>query len=493
LVEERAGNNVGPKAGSGHWLEEMGIQELQGMMEAGDLTAGDLVLAYYDRIARYDKGDPGLNTILELNPDALHIAGALDLERRRQGPRGLLHGVPVLVKDNIDTADKMHTSAGSQALANSHAREDSHLAAKLREAGAIILGKANMTEWANFMTHNMPNGYSSRGGQVLNPYGPGVHDVGGSSSGSGAAVAANLVMAAIGTETSGSILSPAGSNSIVGIKPTVGLISRRGVIPISQNQDTAGPMARTVTDAAILLGALTGVDPRDPATFTSRQRHHNDYTGFLDPAGLKGARLGVPRIVVEGAPDGVREVFTRAVEAFETEGATLIHIEGEAPDLKTRSLVYEFKPCINAYLGGLAPEVPVHSLAEVIEFNSRDPKNRLKHGQTILIASENTSGTLTEPEYLEGKIRELRLSQREGIDRWMAQDNLDALVFPHNYGAAIAAKAGYPSITVPGGYTAEGKPVGITFTAGAYAEPALVSLAYGFEQATAFRCPPRLG
>ncbi len=290
-------------------VEEVGIVELQQMMTSGRLTSRDLVKAYMARIALYDRGGPVLNSVLELNPEALFIADALDLERIRKGARGPLHGVPILVKDNIDTGDMMHTSAGSLALANSYAREDSFVAKKLREAGAVILGKANMTEWANMMTDDMPAGYSSRGGQVKNPYGSHIYEAGGSSSGSAVSVAASLVAASIGTETSGSILNPAFRDSIVGIKPTVGLVSRTGVIPISHIQDTPGPLGRTVEDAVIVLGAIVGVDEHDAATHSSEGRTYTDYTRFLDKEGLKGARIGIARAFVERAEEEHRSVF----------------------------------------------------------------------------------------------------------------------------------------------------------------------------------------
>ncbi len=477
-------------------LEEASIDQLQGAMAEGRLTAKQLVLMYLERIARYDKAGPCLNSILEINPDAIHVAGALDRERERSGPRGPLHGIPVLVKDNIDTADKMHTSAGSMALANSYASEDSFVASQLRKAGAIILGKANMTEWANFMTHNMPNGFSSRGGQVLNPYGPGKFDVGGSSSGSGSAVAANLVAAAIGTETSGSILSPASSNSLVGIKPTVGLVSRYGIIPIAHSQDTAGPMARTVRDAALVLGAIVGCDERDPVTATSLGRYHTDYTRFLNRDGLRGARIGIPRPIYYERLDEERlQIMNRAIAALQDAGAVIVDpvtFPAAKEKFDSTVLVYEFKPNLNAYLQRLSSQVPVHSLAEVIEFNNSHAELALKHGQTLLTASEEKSGTLTEPEYISARLRDLRLCQGQGIDFALKEYELDALLFPANWGAGVAARAGYPSITVPGGYTAEGRPLGITFTASAYSEPTLIRLGYAYEQATGNRRPPKL-
>ncbi|QUL98130.1 MAG: amidase [Candidatus Fermentithermobacillus carboniphilus] len=480
------------ETGKAIFLEEATVETLQRMMDDGDLTSFELVMGYLERIAAYDKSGPRLNSVLEINPDALHIAEAMDRERARKGPRGPLHGIPVLLKDNIDTGDKMHTSAGSLALAGSYAPEDSFVARRLREEGAVILGKANMTEWANFMTDNMPNGYSSRGGQVLNPYGPGKHDVGGSSSGSAAAVAANLVTLAVGTETSGSILNPASANSIVGIKPTVGLISRSGIIPIAHSQDTAGPLARTVTDAAILLGALVGVDARDPATWSSEGRYFRDYTQFLHPDGLKGSRLGIPRSTFEKLGDDRLPLMDAALEALKDAGAELVDIEMPEAPKDITVLTYEFKSDLNAYLRRLDPSVPIHSLKELIEFNEKDPERMLKYGQTLLVASEKTSGTLTEPEYITARARDLYMSRTFGIDRILSTYRLDAIVFPHVFGAAIAAKAGYPSITVPAGYTQAGRPMGITFTAGAYSEPILIRLAYAFEQVTKHRRPPKL-
>ncbi|HET7578854.1 MAG TPA: amidase family protein [Bacillales bacterium] len=476
--------------------EELTITEVQDALEAGKFTAKDLVLMYFERIAAYNQQGPAINAVLEINPDALHIAEALDLEREQKGPRSALHGIPVLLKDNINTGYKQHTSAGSLALAESYAAEDAFVAKKLREAGAVILGKTNLTEWANFMTENMPNGYSSRGGQVLNPYGPGEFDVGGSSAGSGAAVAANLAMLAIGTETSGSILSPSSENSIVGIKPTVGLVSRSGIIPISHSQDTAGPMARTVRDAAIMLNTLADQDESDPATLTSTGQTPNDYTEFLDEQGLQGARIGVVR---NGFFDHLEQpqlaLMEAAIDKMKEKGAEIV----DPADIPTVSeewdlnvLIHEFKAGLNAYLKDLAPGQP-HSLKEVINFNFNRPESALKYGQTLLLASEKTSGTLADTDYVSSRVKDIKLSQEKGIDAVMAEHNLDALLFPANFGAGMPARAGYPSITVPGGYTKEeGQPLGVTFTGQAYSEPTLIKLAYAFEQATKHRVPPEL-
>ncbi|MCP8970733.1 amidase family protein [Ectobacillus ponti] len=475
------------------WLVETTIADLQEALEAGKVTSRDLVLMYMSRISTYDKGENGINSVLELNPDALHIAEALDAERKQRGVRGPLHGIPLLLKDNIDTGDRMHTSAGSLALAEHVAAADSFVAEQLREAGAVLLGKVNMTEWANFMTENMPNGYSSRGGQVKNPYGP--FDVGGSSSGSGASIAANLAAAAIGTETSGSILSPASSNSIVGIKPTVGLVSRSGIIPIAHSQDTAGPMARTVSDAAVVLSALTKQDGKDPATLKNPEPGL-DYTTFLKQDGLQGKRIGISRHTFQYLNEEQLALMEAAIRVLDEQGATVIEdvvIPSETEESNYEVLIYEFKAALNAYLRTVGPRIPVHSLRDVLVFNEQNRKDALKHGQTLLAQSELTSGTLTEPSYMENRERDLYLSQENGIDAALAAHQLDLLVSPHYYGSALPAKAGYPSVTVPAGYTSEGEPLGITFTAGAFTESVLIEAAYAFEQATRHRKPPVLG
>ncbi|MCL6517412.1 amidase [Alicyclobacillus sp.] len=477
------------------WLSRP-VAEIQSGMERGEVTACDLVAACLSRTARYDQAGPGLNAVLEINPDAWHIAEALDLERKTRGPRGPLHGIPVLVKDNIDTGDRMHTSAGSIALKDSYAAKDAFVAKRLRDAGAVILGKGNMTEWANFMTQGMPSGYSSRGGQVKNPYGPGRFDVGGSSSGSGAAVAADLAVMAVGTETSGSILSPSSQNSLVGIKPTVGLVSRSGIIPISHSQDTAGPMAHTVADAATLLQVLMGRDADDPATWRIPADFPHDLTAHLDAGALRGARIGVPRSGVwDKLPASKQAVMEEAIRALRDAGAQVV----DPADIPTVTapwglevLVHEFKPALNAYLGRLAPHVPVHTLADVIAFNLRYADKMLKYGQVWMLEAEKTSGSLTDPAYIRARLRDLRWSRAEGIDRVLSDHGLDALLFPNNLGAGIAAKAGYPSITVPAGYTGEGEPVGATFTGPAFSEPRLIRLAYAFEQFTQARRAPRL-
>jgi amidase len=477
-------------------IEEASITEMQQLMERGEITSKQLVHIYLERIALYDKKGPKINSVLEINPDALDLAEAMDVERKIRGPRGPLHGIPVLLKDNMDTHDKMHTSAGSLALQNSIAPEDAFLVKQLRQSGAVILGKANMTEWANFMTLGMPNGYSSRGGQVLNPYMPDM-DVGGSSSGSGASVACNFTAVAIGTETSGSILSPAGRNSIVGIKPTVGLISRSGVIPISHSQDTPGPMARNVSDAAILLGAMTGIDPADAATLKSEGSYAADYRPFLDQSGLQGARIGIPRYYYGKLSQDEQELMNRAIAVLQEQGAVIVDhvVIHSAEQISHYSLspvlIHEFRKDLNAYLSKLEPYVAVHSLQEVIEFNLKSPEKMLKYGQSILLSSEQTSATLTEPDYILSRLEDIRLSQSEGIDAALNEYSLDSILFPSFGGEGIAAKAGYPSVTVPAGYTSDGLPFGVTFTGTAFSEPQLIKHAYAFEQATHYRVPPR--
>ncbi|HAQ07889.1 MAG TPA: amidase [Bacillus bacterium] len=474
------------------WLPEATIDEMQAKMNSGEMSSHDLVLMYMGRIAAFDKNGPAINSVLELNADALPIAAAMDAERKEKGPRGPLHGIPVLVKDNIDTNDKMHTSAGSLALKDSFAAKDAFVAARLREAGAVILGKTNMTEWANFMANGMKSGYSSRGGQVLNPYGPGTFDVGGSSSGSGASIAANLAAAAVGTETDGSILNPASQNSLVGIKPTVGLVSRSGIIPIAHTQDTAGPMARTVKDAVYLLEAIIGQDPEDSVTMQPQPAfHHND---LFDGQAIKGARVGVSREEYIGKLTEEKErIFQEAVDKLEELGAEVVDVTMPASKAtwSHKVLSYEFKADLNAYLSNLAPHLPVRSLTEVISFNNRNSEQTLKYGQDVLLESEATSGTLTEAEYLDELEYNLYMSREQGIDYGLKEYGVDVILLPMD-GSTIGSRAGYPSVTVPAGYTTEGEPVGITFTGTAFSEPLLIKLAYSFEQATKIRTAPEL-
>jgi amidase len=475
-------------------LHEATILELQATIADGRLTSARLTRHFLERIEAYDRSGPRLNAVLEVNPDALAIAEALDRERASTGSRGPFHGIPVLLKDNIATADRLHTSAGSQALRDVVAPRDAFLVTRLRDAGAVILGKANMTEWANFMTTGMPAGYSSRGGQVVNPYAAS-SSPGGSSSGSAVAVAAGLCAVAVGTETSGSILNPANQNSVVGIKPTVGLVSRSGIIPIATSQDTAGPLARTVADAATLLGALTGVDPLDRATRASRAHAHRDYTAFLDPRGLAGARLGVPRAVFfERLNAGEVAVIDTALRELRDAGAVVVDpaditTAREVTDFRSDVLLYEFKRGLNRYLAGLGARSPITSLRDLIRFNEARPSEMLRFGQVLLLAAQSTGG-LKAPTYRVSRAEDMRLSRTEGIDPVLERAGLDALVFPGATGAAIGARAGYPSIIVPGGYTAEGQPIGLTFLGRAWSEPTLIRLAHAFECAGRHRRPP---
>ncbi len=477
-------------------VEEAAIADILEAITAKTISSRELVLMYLERIAKFDKHGVSINSVAEINPDAIHIAEALDRHMELNGPIGPLHGIPILIKDNINTGDKMHTTAGSLSLSDNYAPEDSFVAKKLRAAGAVILGKTNLTEFANFMTENMPNGYSSRGGQVLNPYGPGKFDVGGSSSGSGAAVACSFCAGAIGTETSGSILSPGCRNSVVGIKPTVGLVSRTGIVPIAHSQDTAGPIARTVTDAALLLGAITGEDSDDPVTLTSCRRSFMDYTRFLDKDGLEGARIGIPKdyFYEELSKDQIA-LAENAVKALKELGAIIVE-PADIPSAKEfkeyQVLLYEFKCNMNSYLARYGRSSAIHTLKDIIDFNSSNPGETLKYGQTILIKSEETKGTLAETDYILERLKDLRQSQTEGIDMILNKYNLDAIVFPGYSGCDIAARAGYPSVIVPAGYSTEGEPFGITFTSRAYSEPMLIKLAYAYEQGTKKRIPPKL-
>ena len=491
-------------------MEDYTISEIQAQMRAGALTARALVERYLARIERLDRNGPALNAMMEINPDALAIADALDAERATRGPRGPLHGIPVLLKDNIDTADRMMTTSGSLALLGSIAPEDAFIVRKLRDAGAVILGKTNLSEWANFRSTRSSSGWSSRGGQTRNPYALNRNPCG-SSSGSAVAVAADLCTVAIGTETDGSILCPSHTNGIVGIKPTVGLLSRTGIIPISHSQDTAGPMARTVADAAILLGALTGVDPEDPATEASRENALMDYTPFLDADGMQGARIGVARDTFGFDPrvDALMEACIRTMRDL---GATIVDPAdvATANDLgptEIEVLLYEFKADLNAYLARLGPDAPVRTLEEIIAFNEAHSERVMPYfGQERMLAAQ-AKGPLTDVAYLEALATGRRLARAEGIDATLQKHELDAIVAPsggpawltdwvngdHHGGggsSSPAAVAGYPNLTVPAGYVF-GLPVGISFFASAYQEPALIRLAYAFEQATQVRRPPQ--
>jgi amidase len=490
-------------------LDEITISDLQDGMQSGKFTARSLVEKYSARIDQIDKHGPAINSVIELNPDALSIADTLDQERKAKGPRGPLHGVPVLIKDNIDTADRMMTTAGSLALVGSKPSADSFVAQKLRAAGVVILGKTNLSEWANIRSSHSTSGWSGRGGLTKNPYALDRNPCG-SSSGSGAGVSANLCAAAIGTETDGSIVCPSSSNGLAGIKATVGLVSRGGIVPISHSQDGAGPMCRTVLDAAILLGALTGVDPRDSATNASQGKSFADYSQFCNPSGLKGARIGVARKYF-GFSDSVDALMEQSLNAMKNQGAILIDpadIEtlGKFDESELLVFMYELKADLNAYLAGLGPDSPVRTLQDIIEFNDRNRQKEMPYfGQDLFLKAE-AKGPLTEKTYLDALAKNHQLARTEGIDATMDKYHLDAIVAPtggpawltdlvngdHVAGGSsnAAAVAGYPNINVTAGFIA-GLPVGISFFGRAWSEPTLIRLAFAFEQATKARQAPR--
>jgi amidase len=517
-------------------VENATISDLQQALAAGRTTAAALVSAYLARIEAYDRAGPRLNAVREVNPDASAIAAALDSNKPAQ--RRPLEGIPILVKDNIGTADGQHTTAGSLALANGRAKREATVVERLKNAGAVILGKANLTEFANILAIDMPSGYSSLGGQVKNPYALELDDKGvpivlpgGSSSGSAVAVAAGLAAAAIGTETSGSLLSPATQNGVVTVKPTVGLISRAGIIPITHSQDTAGPLTRTVRDAATLLNVLAVADPMDPATETLQRPV--DYTDALDGDGLKGARIGVPSdpsdpgndVYYGPLPPRAAAVMRDTIAVLEAQGATIVRaniptegwiggpgtemaILNRNPESPTKNqaarrpivFIYELKHDLNLYLRDWASGIDIRSLADIVAFNTAYADRALRFGQDIFLAAEATRGDLSELEYVSARQMDLRASRELGLDAYMDRYRLDAVLFPGVAGAAIAAKAGYPSVQVPAGFVAGVRdkdtpdyPYGATFTGRAWSEPTLLRLAYAFEQATqARRLPPNL-
>lgn len=489
-------------------MRESTILHLQRRMRRGEISSSKIVTQYLRRIEAIDISGPKLNALIEINPEAMSIAESLDEERISGYLRGPLHGIPIVLKDNIDTADQMTTTAGSLALTGITAAEDAFLVQKLRRAGVVILGKANLSEWANFRSTHSVSGWSSRGGQTRNPYGLDRNPCG-SSSGSAVAVAANLCMAAVGTETDGSIICPAQANGVVGLKPTLGLISRSGIIPIAHSQDTAGPMGRCVEDVAILLGAMTGVDPLDPTTSDSAGKSYQDYRQFLRKDGLKGVRLGVARNFFGFNPK-VDKLMDECLKILKTCGTELVdpaNLENaEAADsTELEVLLYEFNSDLNAYLSKLGPGARVHSLQELIRFNeeNKDKVMPFFGQERMLMASEK--GSLSDQDYLKALADNHRLSREEGIDATLRKHNLDAIVAPsggpawltdyvngdsHSGGCTSpAAVAGYPHITVPAGYI-HGLPVGLSFFSTAYAEPSLLRMAYAFEQATHIRKPP---
>ena len=491
-----------------HIVEETSIAALQRLMAAGQLTARQLIQVYLERIEAIDRNGPTLRSIVQINPDALMIAEALDDERRTQGSRGSLHGIPMLLKDNIDTVDMM-TTAGSLALVGPRPPQDATVTHKLRNAGAVILGKANMSEWANFRSTRSSSGWSGVGRQGLNPY---VLDRSpcGSSSGSAQAVSANLVTAALGTETNGSIVCPASACGVVGIKPTVGLTSRAGVVPIAHTQDTVGPIARTIADAAVVLSALTGVDARDPATGNSDGHFLKDYTQFLDANGLQGARIGIVRQYF-GVNEHADRIMEPLLNVMRESGAVLVdpanftHFEAFPGDQRT-VVQYEFKTDLNHYLDG-RPDLPVHSLEDLIAYNAAHAAEEMPYFQQELFIAAQARGPLTDQAYLDALARNGRISRQEGIDDVLNRLELDALLAPTRSPAQVidvinggrgfiesstpSALAGYPLISVPAGYAFGELPVGVTFMGRRWSEPTLIKIAFAFEQATRVRRTPK--
>jgi amidase len=490
-------------------LEEATAARLQEYMTSGRYTARQIAELYLKRIDEIDRGGPHLRSVIEVNPDALAIADALDAERRTKGARGALHGIPILVKDNIDTGDRMLTTAGSLALDGAPAPRDAFVVERLRAAGTVILGKTNLSEWANFRSTHSSSGWSARGGQVKNPYALDRNPCG-SSSGTGTAIAASLAAIGVGTETDGSIVCPSGVSGLVGIKPTIGLVSRSGIVPVAHSQDTAGPMARTVADAALLLTAMTGVDAADAAMKGHAARAGIDYTKSLDASALKGARIGVARARYFGYSAAADGLVERAIADMKARGAVIV----DPADIPTAAkldaceldiLLYEFKADLNTYLAARGATAKVHSLADLIAFNEREKDRELRYFGQELFAAAQKKGPLTSPAYRAALATCRRLARGMGIDLVMRRHRLDAIVAPtgspawttdlvngdHFTGASStpAAVAGYPSITVPAG-TAFGLPVGLSFIGGAWSERKLIALAYAFEQATRHRRPP---
>ncbi len=494
-------------------LAEATIDQLQEAMRSGKLTARSIAEQYLARIDAMDQRGPAVNAIIEINPDALAIADALDAERKAKGPRSPMHGIPVVIKDNIATKDRMQTTAGSLALVGATAPRDAFIVDRLRAAGAVILAKANLSEWANFRSTQSCSGWSGRGGQTRNPYSTD-RTPSGSSSGSAVAAAASFCAVAVGTETDGSIVSPSSCSALVGLKPTVGLLSRSGIVPISHSQDTAGPICRTVRDAAILLSAMTGEDARDPATAGSRKRSAPDYTRFLDPNGLRGARIGVARAHFFGYDRALDRAVNDALDLMRQQGATIVDpanltTAGQFGDAEQEVLLYEFKADLDRYLADLGPGARVHTLADVIAFNDAHRDTELRYfGQELMVQAQ-AKGPLTTPAYLAARAKCVRMSRAMGIDHTIVTHRLDAIVVPTGTpptpidlvngdgsvgggasSSSTAAVAGYPSITVPVGFSF-GLPMGMLFMARAYQEGTLLKLAYAYEQASRIRKPPQ--
>ncbi len=489
-------------------FDEITIAELNEGLKSGKYTVRSITEHYIARINAIDKKGPAINSVIELNPDALSIADALDKELKEKGPRSPMHGIPVLIKDNIDTSDSMQTTAGSLALLGSKPAKDAFLVKQLRDAGALILGKTNLSEWANMRSTHSTSGWSGRGGLTKNPYALD-RNTSGSSSGSGAAVSANLCTVAIGTETDGSVVSPSSINGVVGIKPTVGLVSRAGIIPISHSQDTAGPMARTVHDAAVLLGAMTGADPEDEATENSMRKSFKDYTQFLDPNGLKGARIGVVRKYF-GFHPAVDEIMEKALDILKNNGAVIIDPAdvdaiGKVDGSEMTVLLYELKADMKKYFEHRGPGSPARSLEDLIEFNKKHASEEMPYFKQELFLEAEKKGPLSDKEYVDALAKNHRLTRKEGIDAVMTKHNLEALIAPtdspawmtdlvdgdHFLGGSsqLAAVAGYPSITVPAGFVF-GLPIGISFFGRVWSEPVLLKIAYGFEQVSKVRKQP---
>ena len=489
-------------------VAEASIADLQEAMSRGGLTSVELVNAYLARIKSIDKAGPKINSIIELNPDAKAMAANLDRERKAKGPRGPLHGIPVLLKDNVATADRMQTTAGSLALLGAIAVKDASIVQKLRDAGAVILGKTNLSEWANIRSTRSTSGWSARGGLTKSPYALD-RNTSGSSSGSASSMAASLAAVAVGTETDGSITSPASLASLVGIKPTVGLVSRAGIIPIASSQDTAGPMTRSVADAAALLTVLAGTDVQDPAT-RDADKHRQDYSRSLDLNGLRGKRIGVVRSQFNGQSDLVAGVVEAELAVLKSQGAVLVDVT-EIPntakyaDSELTVLLFELKASLSQYLATYAPASPIKSLADVIAFNQKNSAKEMSHFAQELFVSAQAKGDLDSQEYKDALANNLKFSQEQGIDKVLTENQLDALVAPTgelawltdfihgdssgNSFTTPAAVAGYPHITVPAGF-AKGLPCGISFVGKAWSEPTLIAMAYAYEQASRRRRPP---